>query len=104
MKPKFINVNTIEVSMADLKLFRAFIGNQYQVKYISWNEIMPAIQLIEYGVKPELRAEVTIRCGFCEIKNTYISIPKYSVITWKIISTWIAIIDYIKWYNKHNNG
>lgn len=67
----------------------------------SWDWLMPVVEKIE-----TMNAEVTIRLDSCSIKQSFKQ-PKVFAISRlsesKIEARWLAIIEFIKWYNQNKS-
>ena len=79
----------------------------YDINYnILWDNLIPVVERIE-GFNIDLNISVVIKNNKCEIYRHKNSPYEYCIIVLesesKIKATWLAVIEFIKWYNQNNN-
>lgn len=70
-----------------------------------WNWLMQVVEKIESikDKKTDIKFDVVINVKVCCVGGVFEYIYQATAET-KIEATWIACLEFVKWYNKQNNG
>ncbi len=82
-------------------------SNGYGLHYnSSWDWLMPVVEKIENIEISEFKPfAVNIECAECTIKDYrgMTDSVSYCENSTKIEATWLAVVEFIKWYNQHKS-
>lgn len=88
--------NEIQLSVEERKLLKVFTGKSFIPQHITWNDLMPVVEKIEYKGYSVI---IQQRTCYIQSHDTMSIHSTAQFFDTKIETVWAAVIGFINWYN-----